>query len=93
MSNIQFTGTATQPQRNRKFCQFNKDQYCKYRKTFQNDSEKFRFFSIFIFVKENINATHRGLPFVPSSALCTYLLIGCTQLFHMVNRIRKTHLT
>jgi len=28
MSKIQFTGTATQPQRNRKFCQFNKDQYC-----------------------------------------------------------------
>ena len=24
----QFTGTATQPQRNRKFCQFKKDQYC-----------------------------------------------------------------
>ena len=24
----QFTGTATQPQRNRKFCQFNNDQYC-----------------------------------------------------------------
>ena len=28
MSKNQFTGTATQPQRNRKFCQFNKDQYC-----------------------------------------------------------------
>ena len=28
MSINQFTGTATQPQRNRKFCQFNKDQYC-----------------------------------------------------------------
>ena len=24
----QFTGTATKPQRNRKCCQFNKDQYC-----------------------------------------------------------------
>ena len=32
MSNNQFTGTATQPQRNRKLCQFNKDQYCIYRK-------------------------------------------------------------
>ena len=29
MSKNQFTGTATQPQCNRKFCQFNKDQYCK----------------------------------------------------------------
>ena len=28
MSKNKFTGTATQPQRNRKFCQFNKDQYC-----------------------------------------------------------------
>ena len=28
MSKIQFTGTATQPQCNRNFCQFNKDQYC-----------------------------------------------------------------
>ena len=28
MSKNQFTGTATQPQCNRKFCQFNKDQYC-----------------------------------------------------------------
>ena len=28
MSKDQFTGTATQPQCNRKFCQFNKDQYC-----------------------------------------------------------------
>ena len=28
MSKNQFTGTATQPQRNRKCCQFNKDQYC-----------------------------------------------------------------
>ena len=28
MSKIKFTGTATQPQRNRKFCQFKKDQYC-----------------------------------------------------------------
>ena len=28
MSKNQFTGTATQPQRNRKICQFNKDQYC-----------------------------------------------------------------
>ena len=30
MSKNQFTGTATQPQCNRKFCQFNKDQYCTY---------------------------------------------------------------
>ena len=30
MSKNQLTGTATQPQRNRKFCQFNKDQYCIY---------------------------------------------------------------
>ena len=29
MSKYQFTGTATQPQCNRKFCQFNKDQYCR----------------------------------------------------------------
>ena len=29
MSKNQFTGTATQPQRNRKLCQFNKDQYCR----------------------------------------------------------------
>ena len=29
MSKNQFTGTAMQPQRNRKFCQFNNDQYCK----------------------------------------------------------------
>ena len=28
MSNNQFTGTAMQLQRNRKFCQFNNDQYC-----------------------------------------------------------------
>ena len=28
MSKNKFTGTATQPQRNRKLCQFNKDQYC-----------------------------------------------------------------
>ena len=28
MSKNQFTGTATQPQCNRKFCQFNTDQYC-----------------------------------------------------------------
>ena len=28
MSKNHFTGTATQPQCNRKFCQFNKDQYC-----------------------------------------------------------------
>ena len=28
MSKNPFTGTATQPQRKRKFCQFNKDQYC-----------------------------------------------------------------
>ena len=28
MSKNQFTGTATQLQRNRKLCQFNKDQYC-----------------------------------------------------------------
>ena len=28
MSNNQFTGTATLPQRNRKICQFNNDQYC-----------------------------------------------------------------
>ena len=28
MSKNQFTGTETQLQRNRKFCQFNKDQYC-----------------------------------------------------------------
>ena len=30
MSKNQLTGTATQPQRNRKFCQFNNDQYCKW---------------------------------------------------------------
>ena len=30
MSKYQFTGTATQPQRNRNLCQFNKDQYCIY---------------------------------------------------------------
>ena len=28
MSKNQFTGTAIQPQRNRKCCQFNKDQFC-----------------------------------------------------------------
>ena len=28
MSKNQFTGTATQPQCNRTFCQFKKDQYC-----------------------------------------------------------------
>ena len=28
MSKKSFAGTATQPQCNRKFCQFNKDQYC-----------------------------------------------------------------
>jgi len=28
MSYYQFTGTAMQPQRNRKFCQFDNDQYC-----------------------------------------------------------------
>ena len=36
MSKNQFTGTATQPQRNRKFCQFNKDQYCTYIKPGNN---------------------------------------------------------
>ena len=30
MSKNQFTGAAMQPQRNRKFCQFNKDQYCMF---------------------------------------------------------------
>ena len=29
-----FTGTATQPQCNRKCCQFNKDQYCKFANIF-----------------------------------------------------------
>ena len=29
MSKNQFTGTATQPHRNRKLCQFNNDQYCR----------------------------------------------------------------
>ena len=29
MSKSQFTGTATQPQRSRKLCQFDNDQYCK----------------------------------------------------------------
>ena len=28
MSKNQFTGKITQPQRNRKVCQFNNDQYC-----------------------------------------------------------------
>ena len=28
MSKNQFTGTTTHPQRNRNFCQLNKDQYC-----------------------------------------------------------------
>ena len=28
MTKIQYTGTATQPHRNRKFHQFNNDQYC-----------------------------------------------------------------
>ena len=28
MPKYKFTGTATQPQCNRKLCQFNKDQYC-----------------------------------------------------------------
>jgi len=32
MSKNQFTGTATQPQCNRKFCQLNKDQYCNCQK-------------------------------------------------------------
>ena len=32
MSKKRFTGTATQPQCNRKFCQFNKDQYCTYQR-------------------------------------------------------------
>ena len=38
MSNNQFTGTATQPQRNRKFSQFNKDQYgmCNLRESWVN---------------------------------------------------------
>ena len=31
MTKNQFNGTATQPQRNRKFCQFNKDQYCTWK--------------------------------------------------------------
>ena len=30
MSKNQFTGTETQPQRNRKLCQFDKDQYCMF---------------------------------------------------------------
>ena len=34
MSKNKFTGTATQPQCNRKFCQFNKDQYCNWAQTF-----------------------------------------------------------
>ena len=33
MSKNQFTGTATQPQCNRKFCQFNNDQYCTRKRT------------------------------------------------------------
>ena len=37
MSKNQFTGTAMQPQSNRKLCQFNKDQYCIYANK-QNDS-------------------------------------------------------
>ena len=41
MSKNQFTGTATQPQGNRKLCQFNKDQYCttdiKLKKNQSND--------------------------------------------------------
>ena len=42
MSKIQFTGTATQPQCNRKFCQFNKDQYCTtfYDTLRRSDSER-----------------------------------------------------
>ena len=39
MSKNQFTGTATQPQCNRKFCQFNKDQYCM--KPSQNNNEAY----------------------------------------------------
>ena len=38
MSKNQFTGTATQPQRNRKFCQFNKDPYCSIPKLFELSS-------------------------------------------------------
>ena len=39
MSKNQFTGTATQPQRNRKFCQFNKNQYCTLLADLPNQSE------------------------------------------------------
>ena len=35
MSNNKCTGTATQPRCNRKFCQFNKDQYCSTLRSFQ----------------------------------------------------------
>ena len=36
MSKTQFTGTATQPQYKRKFCQLKKDQYCKNQETKQH---------------------------------------------------------
>ena len=36
MSKNQFIGTATQPRCNRKFCQFNNDQYCTVSKLFIN---------------------------------------------------------
>ena len=42
MSKNQFTGTATQPQRNRKLCQFNKNQYCKI-------NYDFTYFRLYIF--------------------------------------------
>ena len=40
----QFTGTAMQPQRNREFCQFNKDRYCSSRSVF----DWFEPFSLYI---------------------------------------------
>ena len=41
MSKNQFTGTATQPQCNRIFCQFNKEQYCNLHFEFKNRSTSY----------------------------------------------------
>jgi len=41
MTKIQFTRTATQPHRNRKFRQFNNDQYCRNVSSILNTTERF----------------------------------------------------
>ena len=56
ISKNQFTGTATQPQCNRNFFQFNKDQYCKLIEKNYSDWNRANRFQIF----DNIRYTWFG---------------------------------